>query len=79
MKEVIKISTVEENRLRRQAKRLGLIIKKSRGKKWKYDNQLGYMILDIQYNAVIVGPNYDLTFEDVEEWLNDYEKHLKEQ
>jgi hypothetical protein len=76
---VIKISTVEENRLRRQAKRLGLIIKKSRGKKWKYDNQLGYMILDIQYNAVIAGDKFDLTFDEVEEWLNDYEEKLKSQ
>ena len=73
---MIKISTVEENRLRRQAKRLGLIIKKSRGKKWKYDNQLGYMILDIQYNAVIAGDKFDLTFDEVEEWLNDYEEKL---
>lgn len=76
---MIKISTVEENRLRRQAKRLGLIIKKSRGKKWKYDNQLGYMILDIQYNAVIAGDKFDLTFDEVEEWLNDYEEKLKSQ
>ena len=76
---MIKISTVEENRLRRQAKRLSLIIKKSRGKKWKYDNQLGYMILDIQYNAVIAGDKFDLTFDEVEEWLNDYEEKLKSQ
>lgn len=72
-----KMSTVEENRLRRQAKRLGLAIVKSRGKKWSINNQLGYMIIDPSVNGVVAGANYDLSFEDVEEWLNDYEDQIK--
>lgn len=71
------MSSVEENRLRRQAKRLGLVLVKSRGKKWNIDNQLGYMIVDLYTNAVVVGSRYEFTFEDVEQWLNDYEEQIK--
>ncbi len=68
---------VRENYLRRQAKRLGLILRKSRAKKWNYDDQGGYMITDMYTNCVIGGAKYDLDIEQVEELLNDYEKDLK--
>jgi hypothetical protein len=70
---------VKENLLRRQAKRLGLDIKKSRAKKWSIDNQGGYMITDPAMNAVIWGDRFQLDIEDVEKLLNDYEEKLRNQ
>lgn len=62
---------VEENKVRRQAKRLGLIISKSKGKAWSVHNQLGYMIIGAA--GCLAGPNYELTFEQVKQWLDEYE------
>lgn len=71
------MSTVEENRVRRQAKRLGMMISKSRGKKWNVDNQMGYMIVDGYTNGIVAGSKYELSLDEVEEWLTDYEKQIK--
>lgn len=62
---------VEENKIRRQAKRLGLILSKSKGKAWGVHNQLGYKIIGA--NGCLAGTNYELTFEQVKEWLDEYE------
>ena len=70
---------VRENRARRQAERLGVIVKKSHGKLWNIDNQLGYMIVDGKLNAVLQGEKYNMTIEEVEEWLGDYEKNLRDE
>lgn len=70
------IDKVAENALRRQAKRLGLKLKKSSGKKFSIDNQLEYMIIDAEMNVVLAGPRYDLSFEEAKEWIDDYEKRL---
>ena len=70
---------VRENRLRRKAARLEIVISKSRGKLWGIDNQLGYMLIDPSTNAVIDGGKYDLDLDEVEKFLDDYEKRLIEE
>ena len=37
---------------------------KSRARNWSYDNQLGYMIINNEYNAVVRGNRYDLSLEE---------------
>jgi len=62
---------VRENKARRHAWRQGLIISKSRAWNWSYDNQLGYMIINANFNYVVAGGRFDLTLEDVEEFLKE--------
>jgi|AGTN01.3.fsa_nt_gi hypothetical protein len=69
---------VRENRLRRQAKRLGFIIEKSRGKLWSIDNHLGYMVRDSYSGNIVTGERYNLSLDEVDKWLNDTEGMLKE-
>jgi hypothetical protein len=68
----------KENFLRRKAERLNLMLHKSRARYWNYDNQQGWMITD-PYNgdAVIQGTKYNLTIEEVEEFLDEYEAKLR--
>ncbi len=68
---------VKENYLRRQADRLGLSIRKSSGKKWSVNNQMGWMIVDAQRNIILQGDHYNLNLEEVETFLNEFEKTLK--
>ena len=70
---------VRENYLRRQAKRLGLLLKKSKAKKWSGNNQGGYMIIEAEKNFILWGDNYGLNIDDVEGFLNEYEEKLKKE
>jgi hypothetical protein len=70
------ISTAEkvrENRLRRMAGRQGLELKKSRTRDPRAYQYGGYMLVDIDLNAVVagteVGLGYELTLDDVEAYL----------
>jgi hypothetical protein len=67
---------VRENKLRRYAHRLGVAIVKSRNSLWSVDNQLGYMILDNRGNFVVAGEKFDLSMDDVESFLKEYEATL---
>ena len=67
-----------ENALRRQAKRLGLVLRKSRARHWSLHNQGGYMVIDAEYNAVAQGSDFELTLDDVAEYLEKYERELRE-
>ena len=66
-----------ENYYRRWAKRLGLELKKSRGKKWSVDNQGGYMIYDPLQPNVILGTRWELTLDDVAQWFERNEEIIK--
>ncbi len=68
---------VRENYLRRQAKRLGLVLRKSRAKKINLDDLGGYRIVDLYGNYVVAGSRFELDIEDVAEFLNGYEENLK--
>ena len=71
------VNKVRENYLRRQASRLDLQLKKSRARRWDYNNQGGFMITDLYTNMVVFGSCCELNIEDVSELLNEYEDGLK--
>ena len=70
------VDKVRENYYRRQAKRLNLELKRSRGKKWGYKNQLGYQVIEPN-GDIMHGKNYELTIEEVARFLDDLEALLK--
>ena len=61
---------VDESKLRRELKEAGYALRKSRGP--VSGNDLGgYMIVDVAGNYVVAGAKYDLTLDDVAEWLKE--------
>jgi hypothetical protein len=68
---------VYENYLRRKAKRLGLMLRKSRARMVKVDDRGGYMVVNPQGNWAIAGQRFDLNLDDVAEVLNDKECSIK--
>lgn len=58
-----------EARCRRELAKRGYALHKSRVRTWNYDNQGEYMITDPDSNAVVAGERFDMTIDDVEEWL----------
>jgi hypothetical protein len=71
------ISKVKENYYRRWAKRMGLFLKKSRGKRLNINNRGGYVLVDLNTNTVMHGEKFDLDLEQVEKILEKYEKELR--
>ena len=71
-----KVDKVRENRARRWATRLGLQLAKSRAKRIHADNFGGYMIIDASINGCIQGSKFDLSIEEVEEYLAAYERNF---
>jgi hypothetical protein len=57
-----------ENRLRKLAHRRGYRIQKSR-RQIDMDNFGEYMLVDIRFNATILGSRYDATLDDIEGFL----------
>ena len=58
-----------EQKLRRTLKKFGYALRKSRKQNWSYDDQCGYMIIDIRTNGVVGGMRFDLSLDDVAEWI----------
>ena len=58
-----------EQQLRRTLKKFGYALRKSRKQNWGYDNQCGFMIIDIRTNGVVGGMRFDLSLDDVAEWF----------
>lgn len=61
--------SAKEQKLRRILRKMDLQLCKSRARNWSYDNQLGYMIIDVYTNAVVRGSRFNLTLEDVEAFI----------
>ena len=57
-----------EARLRRLARRGGYSLHKSRAG-WSLDNFGEFMIVDDDINTIVAGERFDLSLDDVEEWL----------
>jgi hypothetical protein len=68
---------VRENMARRRAKRLGLALHKSRARAVHVDDAGGWMIH--RGGEVVRGDGFDLSMEDVEQFLADVEAALLEQ
>ena len=62
------LTSTNEFALRKAAERQGYYIKKSR--KTSLDNRGGYMLIDAN-NVIIAGEKFDLTPEEVRDWLNE--------
>ena len=60
---------MNEKQLRRALKKAGYRLSKSRGA-FSIDNYGGYMIIDISTNFIAAGKRFDLSLEDVYNWLN---------
>ena len=58
-----------EQQLRRTLNKFGYALRKSRKQNWHYDNQCGFMIIDIRTNGVVGGMCFDLSLDDVAEWI----------
>lgn len=71
-----KTDKVRENFSRRRAARLGLMLKKSRAKRWGVNNQGGYTLITFD-NIIHAGEKYDLTIEQVEALLDVHEKQMR--
>ena len=64
-----------EQRLRRQAKRQGIVLRKSRVRVHQTADDLGeYMLLDARFNSCLAGSRFDMTLDDVEKYLSEGER-----
>ena len=59
-----------ESKLRREAKKQGYVLKKSRAREWSVNNQQGYMIVN-ERNVIEAGSDFDLTLDQVESFLSE--------
>lgn len=57
-----------EQKFRRALNSIGYALRKSRSP-FGIDNMGEYMIVDLRSNVVVAGPRFDLSLEDVPEWL----------
>ena len=71
---------IRENYLRRWAERLGLTLQKSRGKKWALHDHMRYKLSALNedgFDIIFGSPDFDLTLDQVEQHLKEYEEKLK--
>ena len=66
------ITTTKDVNLRLAAQRRGFLITKRRDKKYAPGLGNGYMILDAYTGAIVAGKKYDMTPEDVRDFLNEH-------
>ena len=59
-----------ENKLRRALYKADCLMRKSRAD-ISIDNFGGYMIISLDSNSVAAGSRYELSLEDVQEWVNE--------
>jgi hypothetical protein len=67
---------VWENRLRRQAQRLGLALRHSRAKRLHMNDRGLYQLVDSYRNVIVAGEKFDCGLEEVEEFLHKREAEL---
>ena len=58
-----------EQSVRRRLNAAGYKLVKSRASVLTYDDQGGYMIVDLSHNSVVKGGRFELSLDDVEIWL----------
>lgn len=58
-----------ERRFRRILLKDGYALRKSRAKRWRLDNQLGYAIVHLSTNAVVAGRFFDLNLDDIKDFV----------
>lgn len=58
-----------EQRVRRIARRQGYELHRDRAGVWSFNHQGGWRIVDAKRNWLVAGERFDLSLEDVDEWL----------
>lgn len=66
------ITTTKDVNLRLAAQRRGFLLMKRRDKKYAPGLGDGYMILDSYSGTIVAGHRYDMTPEDVRDFLNEH-------
>lgn len=59
------INSADDSAARRAAKRAGLRAKRSRWRRFSFDNFGGYQLVDTWNNFVVAGARFDMTAEEV--------------
>ena len=72
------MADAQEVRLRRWAKRLGLVLRKSRAKRFHVDDRGAYSVVTLD-NVLVSGGSCELDLDGVENVLADYELKLRSQ
>ncbi len=68
------ITTLHDRNLRNACNRRGLILRKARPTKYPCPElENGYQILSGYNGHILAGNNFELTLEDVRDWLNEYD------
>jgi hypothetical protein len=60
-----------EDRVRRIARRQGYALHKDKAGVWSFNHQGGWQIVDAVRNWLVVGERFDLSLDDVEQWLSE--------
>ena len=66
------ITTIKDQNLRLAAQRRGFLLMKRRVKKYAPGLGDGYMIVDTYSGAIVAGQRYEMTPEDVRDFLNEH-------
>ncbi len=66
-----------ESRLRRLARKYGMIIRKSRRVNWHLHDQGQYMLVNAEYGCATLGSDYDATLDEIEAYLTADEVIIK--
>ena len=66
------ITTIKDQNLRLAAQIRGFLLMKRRDKKYAPGLGDGYMILDTYSGAIVAGQRYEMTPEDVRDFLNEH-------
>ncbi|MBR3561926.1 MAG: hypothetical protein IKN81_10465 [Oscillospiraceae bacterium] len=62
-----------EEQLRHKLKAAGYALHKSRARRITIDDLGDYCVVDVDTNAVIVGPRFNATLDEVEDWARSME------
>lgn len=74
------ITTLHDRNLRNACNRRGLILRKARATKYPCpDIGDGYQILSGYNGNILIGDRFELSLEDVRDWLNAYDKETLKQ
>ena len=65
---------VQENRVRRTAKRRGFILRRSRRRDPQALDYGRYWLIDPRLDGLALGGEWGVELDDVEAWLNSYER-----
>jgi hypothetical protein len=71
LQEAIVNTAPNESAIRRKAKRHGYFVRESRERTFRSNNYGEFKLVSAQYNVPILGWDYDVTLEDIAEFLND--------